>query len=160
MNEWYTNQRATQLQQRAARYLWIILGVAAVTLAGCIFLCTQVNTGNASRLLGLTIGLSALGGWAVMLLIAFGQRPAKAEAGHIRGLLDAPEEHYTGTLTVSKEGFQIPGSVVVRKARLQTEEEPLTLNLNSRFASRMPAPGTPVRVTVKKKFITHWEVVE
>lgn len=160
MNEWYTNQRATQLQQRAARYLWIILGVAAVTLAGCIFLCTQVNTGNASQLLGLTIGLSALGGWAVMLLLAFGQRPAKAEAGHIRGLWDAPEEHYTGTLTVSKEGFQIPGSVVVRKARLQTEEEPLTLNLNSRFASRMPAPGTPVRVTVKKKFITHWEVVE
>ena len=160
MNEWYTNQRATQLQQRAARYLWIILGVAAVTLAGCIFLCTQVNTGNASRLLGLTIGLSALGGWAVMLLLAFGQRPAKAEAGHIRGLLDAPEEHYTGTLTVSKEGFQIPGSVVVRKARLQTEEETLTLNLNARFASRMPAAGTPVRVTVKKKFITHWEVVE
>ena len=160
MNEWYTNQRATQLQQRAARYLWIILGVAAITLAGCIFLCTQVNTGNASRLLGLTIGLSALGGWAVMLLLAFGQRPANAEAGHIRGLLDAPEEHYTGTLTVSKEGFQIPGSVVVRKARLQTEEETLTLNLNSRFASRMPAPGTPVRVTVKKKFITRWEVVE
>ena len=119
-----------------------------------------MNTGNASRLLGLTIGLSALGGWAVMLLLAFGQRPAKAEAGHIRGLLDAPEEHYTGTLTVSKEGFQIPGSVVVRKARLQTEEETLTLNLNARFASRMPAAGTPVRVTVKKKFITHWEVVE
>lgn len=160
MNEWYTNQRASQLQQRAARYKWIIFGVAAVTLVGCVFLCTQVNTGNASRLLGLTIGLSALGGWAVMLLIAFGQRPAKAEAGHIRGLLDAPEETYTGTLTVSKEGFQIPGSVVVRKARLQTEEEPLTLNLNSRFASRMPAPGTPVRVTVKKKFITRWEVVE
>lgn len=160
MNEWYTNQRATQLQQRAARYQWIVFGVAAVTLAGCIFLCTQVNTGNASRLLGLTIGLSALGGWAVMLLLAFGQRPAKAEAGHIRGLLDATEETYTGTLTVSKEGFQIPGSVVVRKARLQTEEETLTLNLNIRFSSRMPAPGTPVRVTVKKKFITQWEVVE
>lgn len=160
MNNWYSPQRASQLKKRADRYKWISFAVAALSLAGCIFLCTQVCTANASRLLGLTIGLSVLGGWAVMLLIAFGQRPAKAEAGHIQGLWDAPEEHHTGTLTVSKDGFQIPGSIVVRKARLQTEAETLTLNLNARFAARMPAPGTPVRVTVKKKFITHLEVVE
>lgn len=159
MNEWYTNQRATQLQKRAARYQWMAIAVAVFSLAGCILLCTQVTTGNASRLLGLTIGLSALGGWAAMLLMAFGQRPAKAEAGHIRGLLDAPEETYVGQLTVSKEGFQIPGSIVVRKARLQTDEETLTLNLNARFAARMPAPGTTVQVTVKKKFIIALEVV-
>lgn len=160
MNGWYGNQRATQLQKRADRYQWISFAVAALSLAGCILLCTQVRTANASRLLGFTIGLSALGGWAVMLLIAFGQRPAKAEAGHIRGLLDAPEETYVGQLTVSKEGFQIPGSIVVRKARLQTGEETLTLNLNARFAARMPAPGTLVRLTVKRKFIIAVEVME
>ena len=159
MNNWYSTERADQLRKRAVRYQWIAIAAAALSLAGCILLCTQVTTGNASRLLGLTIGLSALGGWAVMLLIAFGQRPAKAEAGHIRGLLDATGERYTGTLTISKEGFQIPGSVVVRKARLQTEEESLTLNLNARFAARMPAPGTTVQVTVKKKFIIALEVV-
>ena len=51
MNEWYTNQRASQLQQRAARYLWIIFGVAAVTLAGCIFLLCKQTLNRPSRVL-------------------------------------------------------------------------------------------------------------
>lgn len=159
MNEWYTNQRATQLQKRAARYKWIAIAAGALTLAGCIFMLTLLSTPNATDLLFATICLSSVGGWVVMLLLCFGVQLAKAEAGHISGLLEAPEECYTGTLTVSKEGFQIPGSVVVRKARLQAEEETLTLNLNARFADRMPAPGTLVWVTVKKKFIIALEVV-
>lgn len=159
MNNWYSPQRASQLGKRAARYQWIAVAAGALTLAGCIFLCTMVRTDNSSWLLAWTICLSSVGGWVVMLLLCFGLQLAKAEAGHIRGLLDAPEEHYTGQLSIIKEGFQIPGSVEVRKARLQTPEETLTLNLNARFASCTPAPGATVRVTVKKKFIIAMEVV-
>ncbi len=158
MNVWYTHKRAAQLKGRARLYGGIILFLAAATLAGCIILCSRVNTGNAFRLLGLTVGLSTLGGWAAMLLFFFGYRPAKAQAGHMAGLLESAPETHTGTLTVSKDSFQIPGSIGVRKARLKTGEETLSFNLNARYARNLPPEDAPVQVTVVRSFITGVEV--
>ena len=160
MNGWYTELRAQQLTKRAHLYGIIIATVLAGTLAGCIFLCTQVNTGNASRLLPITIGLSTLGGWAALLLTVFGRKPAKAQAAHMTGLLDAPQEEYTGTLTVSREVFAIPGSISVQKARLETDEETLSLNLYARYRGKLPDLTKPVRIAVRRTFITGVEVEE
>ena len=68
MNEWYSPERARQMQSRARLCKWIMFLLASAALAGCVFLCTRVTTGNASHLLAATIGLSTLGGWAVLLL--------------------------------------------------------------------------------------------
>lgn len=160
MNDWYTPQQAAKLKKRAGLCKWLMILLGAASLAGCIFLCTRVTTGTASRLLGLTIALSAGGGWAVMLLWVFGFRPLKAQADHMQSLLETPCETCTGLLSVSGYSFQIPGSIVVRKARLKTPEETLSLNLNDRFAAKLPPDGTPVRVTTARSFITGVEVCE
>ena len=160
MNDWYTPQQAAKLKKRAGLCKWLMILLGAASLAGCIFLCTRVTTGTASRLLGLTVVLSTAGGWAAMLLFFFGYRPAKAQAGHMAGLLDGTPETRTGYLSVSKDSFQIPGSIAVRKARLKTPEETLSLNLNARFAAKLPPDGTPVRVTTARSFITGVEVCE
>lgn len=160
MNGWYTELRAQQLKKRAQRYGIMIAAVLAGTLAGCVFLCAQVNTGNASRLLPITIGLSTLGGWAALLMLVFGRKPAKAQAAHMTGLLDAAQEEYTGTLTVSREVFAIPGSISVCKAKLKTEQENLSFNLNARYGSKLPDLSKPVRIAVRRTFITGVEVEE
>ena len=160
MNGWYTEPRAQQLKKRAHLYGIFISAVLVGALAGCIFLCTQVNTGNATRLLPMTIGLSTLGGWAALLLLVFGCKPAKAQAAHMTGLLDAAQETYTGILTVSREVFAIPGSISVRKAKLKTEQETLSFNLNARYGAKLPDLTKPVRIAVRRTFITGVEVEE
>lgn len=158
MNEWYSPERARQMQSRARLCKWIMFLLASAALAGCVFLCTRVTTGNASHLLAATIGLSTLGGWAVLLITFFLYRPLKAQAGHIRSVAGGEKTVYTGRLTVSREGFQIPGSVAVRKARLETEGETLFFDLNAALVRRLPPAGTPVRVTAVRRFITAVEV--
>lgn len=160
MNGWYSQEEALRLKKRAHLYGIIIAAVLAGTLAGCIFLCTQVNTGNAVRLLPMTIGLSTLGGWAAILLTVFGRRPAKAQAAHMTGLLDAAVEEYSGQLTVSPHTFAIPGSISVRKAKLTTEQETLAFHLNARYGAKLPDLSKPVRIAVRRTFIVGVEVQE
>lgn len=158
MKEWYSETTAARYERRAKGMAGIMVALAALTLAACIFLCTRVNTGNAAVLLIGTMALSTLGGWAVLLLWCFGYRPARAQVGHIRGLLEGEEEWLTGCLKLLEGAFQIPGSIVVRKVRLDTDGEALTLNLNARHAGQLPAPGARVKVVVVRKFITAVEV--
>ena len=160
MNAWYSEELAARYQNRARRCLWFVVALAVLGLAACIFMCTKVRTGNASRLLAAVILTSTLAGWAAILLIGFVYRPAKAQAGHMLGLMNAEAETLTGTLALEKGGFRIPGSIVVRKVRLRTEDETLTLNLNARFAAKLPPEGTPVKVAVRRKFITTCEVIQ
>jgi hypothetical protein len=159
MNKWYSPERAGRLQSRARLCKWIMFLLAFSALAGCVFLCTRVTTGNASRLLALTIGLSTLGGWAVLLITFFLYRPLRAQAGHIRSVAGGEKAQYTGLLTVSRESFQIPGSVAVRKAKLETEQGTLTFDLNAALVRRLPPAGETVRVTAVRRFITAVEVL-
>jgi hypothetical protein len=160
MNAWYSDALAAKYQKRARRCLWFVVALAVLGLAACIFMCTKVRTGNASRLLAAVILTSVLTGWAAILLIGFVQRPAKAQAGHMLGLMNAEAETLTGTLSLEKGAFRIPGSIVVKKVRLRTEDGVLTFNLNARFAAKLPPEGTPVKVTVRRKFITACEVTD
>lgn len=159
MQQWYSSANAARLKKRAG--LWkgsmILLGAAA--LAVCIFLCTRVNTGNAAGLLWWVAGLSTAGGWAVLLIAVFLYRPLKAQAGHIAGLLGGETEQYTGQLSLLPGGFQIPGSIVVRKVKLTGEGEPLTLNVNARCVRELPPRDALVRVTAVRTFITAVEVM-
>lgn len=159
MQQWYSSANAARLKKRAAlcKGSMILLGAAA--LAACIVLCTRVNTGNAARLLWWVAGLSTAAGWVVLLTMAFLYRPLKAQAGHVAGLLGGEEEQYTGRLSLLPGGFQIPGSIVVRKAKLMGEGEPLTLNVNARCVRDLPPQEALVRVTAVRTFITAAEVM-
>ncbi len=159
MNAWYSPERAQALGRRARLCKWLMIFLALGTLAGCVFFLTRVTTGNAQRLLAATVILSTLGGWAVLLLHAFVLRPLRAQAGHVRSLLGGEGGQYTGRLTVSRDGFRIPGSIVVRKARLETEGETLTFDLNAAWVRSLPPEGTLVRVRTVRRFITAVEVL-
>ena len=61
---------------------------------------------------------------------------------------------------MSSDVFIIPRSVCVRKIRLETEGESLSLNLNEKLTDRIPPAGSRVRAAVARKFITGIEVLE
>lgn len=159
MNTYYSKPQADRLQKRTRLCAWLMLLVALAALVGCIFLSARVNTGNAARQLVRVVSLSTLGGWAVMLLEFFVRRPAKAQHGHIRSVLGGEGGQYTGQLTVGRDGFRIPGSIVVRKATLVTGEETLTFDINAALVRLLPPAGTLVQVDTVRRFITRVEVI-
>ena len=160
MNTWYSQTQAEALFRRARLCRWFMILLGAGALAGCIFLCTPVTTGNAARMLAAVVTLSTLAGWTVLLLNVFLHRPLKAQAGHIRSVAGGESVQYTGRLTVGRDGFRIPGSIVVRKAQLQTERETLTFDVNAAWVNRLPPAGTLVRVSTVRRFITAVEVID
>ncbi len=159
MKTWYSPQAAQRMRGRSNRWFYGILAILALSLAVCIFLCTRVRTGNANRLLVTVVALVTAAGWAALLLNVFVRRPAKAQAEHLQGLLEAEEECLTGTFTLGKEVIAIPGSIEVRKLRLDTGEEKCSYNLNAAFARHLPPEGTQVRLTVRRSFVTGCEVI-
>ena len=125
-----------------------------------LVLCLLTRTGNVRTMLTIAwASLIPLGfGWIALWM--FFTEPARAESRHLEGLAEGTPEVREGILTLSDVSFRIPKSVRVRKIRLETEEETLSLNLNERLWRRMPPDGSKVRAETVRKFITGFEVLE
>ena len=150
-------RKGRERAQRRRRILW-----AAAVLAVLVFtvLCACTRTGNARILMILAGSWTLLTGWGLLAWRLFFEEPAQAEAEHLKGLAETEAETREGRITLSGDVFRIPRSVRVRKVRLETEEETLSLNLNEKLTERMPPDGSRVRVRTARKFITGLEVLE
>ena len=159
--ERFLNEEAIQhSKSRARRVSRIFFTLAVLMLILFTALCLLTRTGNARRMLFLTMGCTVLAGWGLIALWIFALKPALAEEQHLTGLAAAEKELREGRLSLDPDSFRIPKSVRVRKARLETETETLSLNLNDRLTGRMPPDGSRVRVETARKFITGMEVLE
>lgn len=160
MKKLYSMEAANEWLKKARQRKYIMLGVGILSLAVCIFLCTQVTFFNQDRLLLPVIVLSVIAGWAVMLLYVFAYAPARARAEHMKGIMAGEEEVFSGVLQRTGETFSIPKSVTVKKIRLQMGEESILLHAESAVARQLPADGTRVQVSAVRKFITGYEVIQ
>lgn len=159
--ERFLNEEAVQKSREHARFVMRVLCcLAGLTLALFVVLCLLTRTGNAQAMLYLAMACMILGSLAVLALWMFAAEPARAESRHLAGLADAEPQIREGRFFLSGDSFRIPRSVRVRKVRLETEEETLSLNLNEKLAGRMPPDGSLVRVETARKFITGMEVLD
>ena len=160
MENYLSGQAVRKSRERARRAVWVFRGMAAVSLALFIVLCIFTGTGNAGTMFRVSLICMIPAGWAVIACRVLWTDPAKAEAQHLEGLAKGEPQIHEGRFTLSGDAFRIPKSVRVRKARLETAEETLSLNLNEKLAGRMPPDGSLVRVKTAHKFITALEVIE
>ena len=159
--ERFLNEEAVQKSRAHARFVMRVLYcLAGVALALFIVVCLLTRTGNAQAMLYLAMSCMILGGLAVLALWMFAVEPARAEERHLAGLTGLEPEIREGRFFLSTDSFRIPKSVRVRKVRLETESETLSLNLNEKLAGRMPSDGSLVCVETARKFITGLEVLE
>lgn len=147
-------------RERVRRRTRIFYFMAAAALAVFVVLCLVTRTGNAAFMTKAAIVWAVLSGWAVVAFRVFALEPAKAEESHLTGLEAAEKEVREGRFFLREDSFRIPRSVRVRKVRLETGEETLSLNLNEKLEDRMPPDGSAVRVETARKFITAMEVTE
>ena len=152
-----TIQRSRIRAARSTRMLRVLAFSAAAVL---IILCLLTRTGNARGMLYAAWISTILLGWGAIALWLFRAEPDRAEERHLKGLAEGEAATYTGRLFLRPDSFRIPKSVRVCKVRLETEEEPLSLNLNEKLRQEMPPDGSLVRVTAVRKFITGLEVLE
>ena len=156
----YSQADAQRMSRRAKISLSLSCALIVSSLIACIALCTRVNTGNAERMLYTVIGLFTLAGWAAILLFRLIYLPSAAGYRHMKSILDGEEAEMEGRITLTSAAFQIPKSILARKVTLAGEEEDArTLNLDARFAKKLPPDGTRVRVRTVRKFITAIEVL-
>ncbi|MBR6185145.1 MAG: hypothetical protein IKQ41_02685 [Clostridia bacterium] len=158
MTDLYTADEAAKMKARAKRGKWTALGILALSTAACAALCFLVRTGSAHALFIAVLALSILGGWAAILIYALAASPAKVQAAHMENVLKGPAEEFSGMLRIGTETLQIPKSIAIRKACLDGGEEPVTLNVNARYASRLPPDGSRVWVRAAHRYIFAYEV--
>ena len=159
--ERFLNEEAIQRSKnRARRALRIFFALAVCALILFAFLCLMTRTGNARRMLYLAMACMIPAGWCLIALWLFAVKPARAEEQHLTGLAAAEKDIREGRFFLDTDSFRIPKSVRVRKVRLETGTEMLSLNLNDQLACRMPPDGSLVRVETSRKFITGMEVLE
>ena len=136
--------------------------VAALLLAGlilCVFLCTRVRTGNAGIMLAAVIGISTVAGWLAMLALTFGYVPARAQCGHIVGILQSDTEEFVGEMRVRTEKIHIPKSVDIYSVMLLCDGESKTFYVNAALRDSLPIQPAQVRVLAARKFIMACEVI-
>lgn len=155
----YSQADTQRMGRRAKTSLYFACALLAAALIVCIVLCTQVNTGNAERMLHTVIVLFTLAGWIAILLFRLIYLPSAAVCRHMKSILAGMEEEMEGRLSLTSAAFQIPKGILARKVSLAEEEETRTLNLDARFIKKLPPDGTMVRVRVVRKFITAIEVL-
>lgn len=157
----YSQAEALRLDRRAKISLYISLALPVSALIVCAALCSQVNTGNAERMLYLVIGIFTLAGWSAILLFRLVHLPSAAVCRHMKSILNGVEEEEEGRLSLSPAAFQIPKGILARKVFLavEGEEEPRKLNIDDRLVKKLPTDGARVRVRTVRKFITAIEVL-
>lgn len=157
MTELYPQAETQQLKRIVRRLTCLAWLTALAALAICILCCVRVTTISATQLRWTAVAASALGGWAVILLHGLAISPCRARLRHAEGLGEGARETMTGVLTASRQTFQIPGSVRVRKVLLDGPE-PHSLHVADSKARLLPPEGTRVRVEAVRRYIVAWEV--
>ncbi len=157
----YSHADALRMNRRAKISLYTSFALLLSALIACVILCTQVNTGNAERMLYLVIGLFTVAGWIAILLLRLIYFPSAAVCRHMKSILAGEEEEMEGRLSLSSTAFQIPKGILARKVSLavEGEEETRKLNIDDRLMKKLPPDGTRVRVRTVRKFITAIEVL-
>lgn len=162
MTSFYSREEMERHRRRAAWSGMAAWAVLALGWLACAVLCFFISTANARRMLYWLIGLATVSGWIFILLRQLVYVPARAESSHMAGILaDEAEktEEYEGVMRIFPGAFQIPRSIIVRRATLTNSEESVTLSLDAALARRLPPDGAFVRVQTVRKYITGCEVL-
>lgn len=156
-----TDAERDRLKAAAKRSTLIFRILAAATAAVFILLCLLTNTGNAKTMhAALILSVMALG-WACVAVYFLGVKESRTQLAHLEMLRAGPAEVREGVLSLEDGTIRIPKSIRIRKAVLdEGGEEPARLNIDERWASRMPPDGSRVRLQVVHSYIAGAEVPE
>ena len=156
----FVSRQELALKQKQARRYSVVFGLMCLlTLGVFIAECLLTRTGNAAFMLRLAYASMILMGFACMVFYSFFLCPARRKAVHLENLLSREPEIREGRLTLTGSSFQIPKSVRVRSALLETGEETLRLNLDEEWVPFAPPDGSEVRLQTAGKTIIGLEQI-
>ncbi len=139
---------------REKRYALLFRALVLAVPALFMILCFFIRTGNARIMHAILLIATAIPGAAAIIVFVLFARPARQELKHLEMLRNGEKTEREGTLTVTRESFRIPKSVRVRRVILETgEERPVLLNVDERWANRLPPDGTRVRLSTVHSYI-------
>ena len=173
--EFFCTDGEWQAAERKERRLTLIYRILLIlTPLVFIVLCLLVRTGNARVMHPVMLSVTgALGAAAIIVYLLF-LRPTRQEKRHMDMLRNGEKEILEGRITVTGESFRIPKSVRVCRVileegeepestmpqRIEEEKRPALLSIDERWACRLPADGTKVRLATVHNYIAGMETTE
>ena len=161
-----------QAAERKERRLTLIYRILLI-LTPLIFivLCLLVRTGNARIMHPVMLSVTGVLGAAAIIVYLLFLRPTRQEKRHMDMLRNGEKEILEGRITVTGESFRIPKSVRVCRvileegeeaepsmpASIEEERRPALLSIDERWACRLPADGTKVRLAAVHNYIAGME---
>ncbi len=157
MRQLYGDTELETWRQRTACFRKWCFALLALSLLTTVPLCFFVRTENQRVLQWTAIFLFTVLEWAALLVWQLGELPARTELTHLEGILKGEPETREGIFSLLRDQVQIPKSVRVRKAILDTPEGPIHLQVNIRMIPKLPENASSVRVQMVRKFLIAWE---
>ncbi len=158
--EIYEPKRLEKLEKKRTLTKRLLWGLGLAAFAVCVVLTALVNTRNIQRMLAACICISTVTAWIIVYFSTFIVRDARRELEHAANLAGEPRETVTGKITPLKLKVQIRGSVALRKIRVDTDKEPVTLNILLDRASMLPKNGELTRLYTVHGYIVAYEVLK
>ncbi|MBR2660204.1 MAG: hypothetical protein IKE15_02245 [Clostridia bacterium] len=159
--KWFcTEEDRSALRSRERKLTAVFRILAAAAAAAFIVTCLLIRTENARVMHPVLIAVTALSGWICIAVWQLGIRESRTQLAHLDMLREGEKEYREGCLTLSLESVQIPKSIRIRKVLLdEGQEEPVRLNLDENWVSRMPPDGSRVRLALTHSYIAGVEIL-
>ncbi len=102
----------------------VLAALCLAALGLIVLFCLRTNTLNAPRMEGYATLTFLLAGWVAITIHGAALRYDRALAAHIGRILEAQgeERRVRGRVTVEKKSAAIPGSIDVRRVRIETAD--------------------------------------
>ena len=156
-----TEAERNACRAKEKRFSLIFRILLCAGIAAFILLCLMIRTENAKAMHIVLIAVTAVLGWACILVWILGVRETRTQLGHLDMLLGGEAGTAEGRMTLEDGTIQIPKSIRIRKVVLDTgAEEPLRLNIDEPWALRLPPDGSRVRLRVVHSYIGGAETLE
>ncbi len=157
MRQLYGDTERETWRRRTVRFRKWCFALLALSLLTTVPLCFFVHTENQRMLQWTAIFLFTVLEWAALLVWQLGELPARTELIHLEGILKGEPETLEGKFSLLRDQVQIPKSVRVQKAILDTPEDRVNLQVNIRMLPKLPENASSVRVQIVRKFLVAWE---
>ncbi|MCR5566992.1 MAG: hypothetical protein K6F61_09070 [Clostridiales bacterium] len=160
--EWFcTEKDRAALEKRGRKLTAVFRILAASAVIAFIVLCFLIRTENAQRMHLVLIAVMALTGWVCIMIRQLGIKENRMQLGHLKMLCEGEKDFIEGRITLTGESVQIPKSIRIRKILLNADsEEPVRLNLDEEWISRIPPDGSRVRLAVAHSYVAGLETLE
>lgn len=112
-----------------------------VALIFCVILFLLTDVSNEKTMRRIVIIVSGVAGCAAIYFYSFAVIDVKHSAEHAKRMISGEREKLVGTFVIGEKDIKIPGSIIIRPMRVQTDGGEQRINVSAEKVPLLPRDG-------------------